>query len=324
MIEECFEGPEKKLELVVDESHGSLRKKGDGYWSAVVKAANAEILSTLRSDSCDAYLLSESSLFVFDDHLTMITCGRTTLVDAAAMLLSEISRDQVRLLVYERKNELFPRSQPSSFYDDARRLNDLLPGRALRFGEQDDHHIHLFHSSATYQAQSGDTTLEILMHGIPEEVASIFVGRSGSRDSIAEECGLTDLLPGFALDEFAFSPEGYSMNALRGGTYYTVHVTPEQVGSYVSFETNLDAGPRLSEFVAGVAQVFRPRALDVLSFSPTAQENAPVSVPGYMDRADVQTDFLGYDVRFSSFSRPPTGKTGPVELSLSGVVDTKA
>ena len=77
-----FEGPEKKLEAVVTPDFPPLRSLGDDMWRSVVEAAGAKILSVLRSEHCDAYLLSESSLFVYDDWFAMMTCGQTTLVAA--------------------------------------------------------------------------------------------------------------------------------------------------------------------------------------------------------------------------------------------------
>ena len=84
-----FEGPEKKLELAVTDGV-SLRAQGDEFWNRVVAASGAHVLSVLRGESCDAYLLSESSLFVFDGYLTMITCGQTRLVDAAHLLVAQL------------------------------------------------------------------------------------------------------------------------------------------------------------------------------------------------------------------------------------------
>ncbi|HEX4046452.1 MAG TPA: adenosylmethionine decarboxylase, partial [Elusimicrobiota bacterium] len=74
-----FEGPEKKLELALAPGQPSLRARGLDYWKMIVGKARAQILSSLSNESLDAHLLSESSLFVADNWLTMITCGRTDL-----------------------------------------------------------------------------------------------------------------------------------------------------------------------------------------------------------------------------------------------------
>lgn len=312
-----FEGPEKKVELALRGSSDSLRSLGDGFWHEVVQAADAQVLSTLRSESCDAYLLSESSLFVHDGFLTMITCGRTRLVRAVERIVARVGAANVALLTYERKNEHFPDRQHSTFYDDARALNAIIPGRAIRFGDEHDHHVHLFHSAAEYVVHDKDTTLEILMHGLPAEVAQRFVGMTPPREgTLIEEHGFASLLPGFAIDEHAFTPAGYSMNALRGDDYYTIHVTPEELGSYVSFETNLDFRPRFNEIVAGVVEVFRPRSFDVMTFCPLASESMSLELRSHQVKDHVQDQVHGYGIDFwHCFEQQGVGR-GTVEVSL--------
>ena len=81
----------------------------------------------MRGTDCDAYLLSESSLLVHDDYLTIITCGRTRLIESVFTLLDHIGPDDVRYLIYQRKNEHFPERQRTTFYEDARRLRGAHP-----------------------------------------------------------------------------------------------------------------------------------------------------------------------------------------------------
>ena len=82
-----FEGPEKKVEILVDPAFPSLLKFGDEVWGRVITEARASILSKMANEACIAYLLSESSLFVFSRRVVMITCGRTTLVSAVKEML---------------------------------------------------------------------------------------------------------------------------------------------------------------------------------------------------------------------------------------------
>ena len=88
-----FEGTEKKIELVVRAGSPSLRQRGEAWWRRIVEKADAQILSSLSNASCDAYLLSESSLFVWDTKALIITCGRTRLTEAALVLLDAYRRD---------------------------------------------------------------------------------------------------------------------------------------------------------------------------------------------------------------------------------------
>ncbi len=308
-----FEGPEKKLELAVLPTFGSLRALGDDFWKQVVVAADAQVLSILRSDECDAYLLSESSLFVQDGFLTMITCGRTRLVNAARTILQKVPADQIALAIYERKNEHFPERQHTTFYDDVSKLNALLPGRALRFGDEHDHHIHLFHSTRPFVPDGLDTTLEILMHGMPQETADLYVGASGA---LAESTGIAAILPGFEIDEHVFEPAGYSMNALRGANYATVHVTPETIGSYVSFETNVDWRGRLPELVRQVVDVYRPRSFDVVAFAPSGADDERLGLERHRIKDHVRTELAGYQVDFWHCYEQLKDARDPVELAI--------
>ncbi len=49
-----------------------------------------------------------------------------------------------------------------------------------------------------------------------------------------------DWLEGYAVDDHYFRPSGYSLNAVRDDDYVTVHVTPDDHGSYASLELSVD------------------------------------------------------------------------------------
>lgn len=310
-----FEGPEKKVELVVSPRSTSLRSLPESFWDSVVVASRARILSKICNHACDAYLLSESSLFVYDDHLTMITCGQTRLVDGVRRMLEVIPQDAVSLVIYERKNEFFPERQATTFREDARALQQLVPGQAFRLGGDDAQHLCLFASERPYAPDPMDTTLEILMHNLDERVVRRFRNlEKPARGSIAEQLGITQILPGFDLDEYAFRPAGYSMNALAGNNYYTVHVTPERLGCYVSFETNVDFRRDNEQLVRRVLEVFAPRSFIVMAFSPTPW--SALEVPGWhlLDRVDHRQ--AGYSISFTSWYRPGRDAHPAVAIDL--------
>jgi S-adenosylmethionine decarboxylase len=309
-----FEGPEKKLELVVTPEHDSLRGLGESVWRGIVHAAGAQILTTLRNEACDAYLLSESSLFVYDDWFVMITCGQTTLVDAFEEFLRHVPAEAIAFMVYERKNEHYPEHQPTTFYDDARRLQSLVPGRAIRFGDEHGHYVQVFHTTRPFEPESTDPTLEVLMHAIDREVARRFIGGSEGRGAMASALGVESLFPGFTTSEHVFEPAGYSLNALSGNEYYTIHVTPESSGSYVSFETNHDFRGKLTELVGSIVELFQPRAFDVLTFLPG--ETANLSARGYLLGDHVVDNLGGYHVSYFQYFVPPDGPRHPSQLSL--------
>ncbi|MCB9539635.1 MAG: adenosylmethionine decarboxylase [Myxococcales bacterium] len=310
-----FEGPEKKVEIVVAPRLRPLRALERSVWERVVVRARAQILSVVSSSGCDAYLLSESSLFVFDDRVTMLTCGTTTLVEAARELLSFLPVGDVELFVYERKNEYFPQHQVSDFFEDAKALNRLIPGRAVQFGDADEHVVSIFHGRHDYRPAADDVTLEVLMHNLDDDAAALFCAGDATRvEGLAVRTGADRILPGYTVDEFVFEPAGYSLNAVRDDRYYTIHVTPEQVGSYVSFETNHPVGDALVSVVERVLAIFRPRSFDVVTFSP--QPLGALEVPGYRVRDRVRDRLCGFEVAFTHLYRPPTTARPPQELEL--------
>jgi len=312
-----FEGAEKKVEIVIDSAQPSLRAAGDDYWAHIVSTAGAHVLSKIDNDHCDAFLLSESSLFVFDHKMIMITCGQTRLVDAVIELLDRVPAQSVEFFIYERKNEVYPHRQPTSFYDDVKELDAVLPGKAFRFGDEDEHHILLFHLDRPYRSPHTDLTLEILMYGIDEAVRANFVaGERREAVDVRERLGLGELVPDFRIDDHSFEPNGYSLNGIREDTYWTLHVTPEANGSYVSFETNLRSGDDLAPVTDRLLDVFKPRSFDLFLFQQG--EEVPLEPDRYRLRSHVAGELgCGYQVGFSSFQRPGNRLRLPAEISLS-------
>lgn len=311
-----FEGTEKKVEIVIDPSRPSFRARGDAYWRDVVGRANAEVLSSMSGTACDAYLLSESSLFVFDHKVIMMTCGCTRLDESVAAILAGFPPDAVQLFIYERKNEVNPRSQPTSFFDDVRRFERTLPGRALKFGHEDEHHLYLFHLPAPKPAETQDMTLEVLMYGLDDAVRDEFVaGRHQTTAGVRAATGVDGILPGFDVDDHLFEPSGYSLNAIRDEFYYTIHVTPERSCSYASFETNQRTEEGAIPVARRVLDLFRPRSYDLVLFDDGCQ---PLEgAPGYRSKRRVAQDLCGYNVRFFSFFRPPGDTAEPaIELPV--------
>jgi S-adenosylmethionine decarboxylase len=310
-----FEGTEKKVELVVGPGAPPLRGMGEEYWSAVAVRAGARVLSRLSNGHCDAYLLSESSLFVYDHKMIMITCGQTRLPEAVLEVLRKVPADDVRFFIYERKNEVFPHIQPTSFFDDIRTLNAALPGRAYQFGDEDDHHLYLFHLDRPFDDDPQDMTTEILMYGIDERVGRALQPGAGA-GSMRERTGVAGILPGFELDDHRFEPTGYSLNAIRDDEYWTLHVTPEPISSYASFETNRRLGNGLGEVAERVLDVFRPRSFDIVLFDRNGI--VPFESERYQLKAHVAQELsCGYKVRFLSYFRPRTGIRQPLEIPVA-------
>lgn len=174
----AFEGPEKLLEVWFAPSATTLPPgaQPDGLktvsaetWVGMLDMVNCKILSVLKSDTVDAYLLSESSMFVFPHKLILKTCGTTTLLlglqrmlhiaarDAGFPFHNATSADEIRAaatpyrVFYSRKNFLFPDKQHGphrSWKQEVKYLDDMFEsGSAYMVGKMNGDHWYLYITS---------------------------------------------------------------------------------------------------------------------------------------------------------------------------------
>lgn len=296
-----FEGSEKKIEVIVTPEFGSLRALGREFWKEMVACANAEILSSINNEHCDAYLLSESSLFVWDDRFLMLTCGITTLAKAVVRFINEVGAEKIAFASYQRKNEYLSHLQSSAFTDDLTAIRALLPGDAFRIGHLDSHHHYIFTSNKPYQATADDHTSELLMYHIRGVAADYLRSEHQNAAEIRRLLQLDAMLPGFVLDDFLFEPFGYSINGIRGDRYMTIHITPQENSSYVSFETNLPLEGEYRQIFSRLLGILNPGSWDEIGFNAQHHtENYPAhlclgSCALYMSQ--------GYRVEFSHYQQ---------------------
>ncbi|KFA75897.1 hypothetical protein S40288_09683 [Stachybotrys chartarum IBT 40288] len=174
----AFEGPEKLLEVWFAPSADALPAgaKPDGLksvraetWVGMLDMVNCQILSVLESDAMDAYLLSESSMFVFPHKLILKTCGTTTLLLGLQRMLHIAAADagfpfhnageaaNIRAaatpyrVFYSRKNFLFPDRQQGphkSWKSEVKYLDDTFEGgSAYMVGKMNGDHWYLYITS---------------------------------------------------------------------------------------------------------------------------------------------------------------------------------
>lgn len=276
-----FEGSEKKFELHTTSSQPSLRKLGNPFFEQMVKKSEATILSKISNEKCDAYLLSESSLFVYDHKLLMITCGCTILIRSLLEVLKKIPLEGIGFLSFERKDENFPQLQYTSFEEDLQVLKKHVPGDNIYLGDKKGRHIALFYTDKPYSPPTEDLTIEVLMNGLGKE--SFFSQNHSFRSAqeLRQKSGLDTIVPGFTIDDYLFQPQGYSLNAIKGLWYYSIHITPQNPGSYVSFETNYPFGinTTLSSTEAMLNKLFSIFAPQRLQPPLLPQKSAPQSNP---------------------------------------------
>jgi S-adenosylmethionine decarboxylase len=171
----AFEGPEKLLEvwfaaspntLPASAGRNGLKVVSSETWKEMLDLVNCKVLSIVESEHVDAYLLSESSMFVFPHKLVLKTCGTTTLLCGLPRMLEiaaleagfpGIDADLPRgvpaaatpyRVFYSRKNFLHPEAQRGphrSWRDEVRFLDRLfVGGSAYMIGKMNGEHWYLY------------------------------------------------------------------------------------------------------------------------------------------------------------------------------------
>ncbi|MQL84323.1 hypothetical protein Taro_016830 [Colocasia esculenta] len=291
-----FEGFEKRLELHFsgDDPLGLRRLLGFESLERVLHAVQCSIVSAVGNRHVDAYVLSESSLFVYPNRIVIKTCGTTQLLRSVPCLLDKTGELGLRLqrCRYTRGSFIFPHAQPfphSSFREEVLYLEENLPGslcyrKARVLPSKTSHSWHVYAASerdddALPEEDDGGEdvlgtfTLEVCMTQLDRALARRFYRRrtdvSGgdvAGKEMTASAGIGGINPRALVCDFAFDPCGYSMNGIDGDCYSTIHVTPEDECSYASFECVEATGggyAGVSDVLRSVVRVFRPGTLSV-------------------------------------------------------------
>ncbi|XP_062150359.1 S-adenosylmethionine decarboxylase proenzyme 4 [Alnus glutinosa] len=291
-----FEGFEKRLELhffgddpVVNDM--GLRQLEFESLEQVLHAVQCTVVSAVGNPFFDAYVLSESSLFVYPTKIIIKTCGTTQLLKSIRPLLHYARHLGLTLCScrYTRGSFIFPKAQPSphsSFKEEVICLEESLPGNlccrkaSVMPSKTPSHSWHVFtasddnHMVVPPHAPDVLYTLEICMTELDRVLARKFFRRPGDEktgDTAGKEMtqltGIGDIHPGALICDFAFDPCGYSMNGIiDGDRYSTIHVTPEDGYSYASFEcvgSIYDDHDDVVQVLKKAVQVFRPATMSV-------------------------------------------------------------
>lgn len=306
-----FEGSEKKAEIVF--SNVNLFQKEDQYWAEVVEKCEAKILSSVKTKQLKSYLLSESSLFVWEDRVLLITCGTTTLVHAVEKLTKDFGIENVENLIFQRKNEYCGQMQKTNFFDDKKLLDQLHNGTGLRLGNYDGHHLFLFHLNRPFQPQPDDTTCEVLTYELSDAAVQFLTTKNLPNEKIREYFQFEKYFPSFLLDDFVFDPFGYSINGICKDDYFTIHITPEDCHSYVSFETSLPLETIETGFLAHLLNILGPESFDLIRYSPIELKKA--SIKDFTEKKHIMTQIeCGYHLEFTHFYDSTRTLSHPVKL----------
>ncbi|CAE8604294.1 unnamed protein product [Polarella glacialis] len=275
-----FEGREKTVTLCFRLSKmkvQSLRLIPQDSWSKVLEHAKCMILSSVQSGPAEllphpdkpekmmstgkitGYLLSESSLFVSDDTITLKTCGTTTPLLALEPILDMVipnwrGKSPHKFLKYAsfiRLGYMFPDKQiaPHTSWDtEVEYLNKYFEGDDVILGTENTSTYHVYVANYLAKGQLLDSAISTqvaLGHLSPEESMKVFVGtlaedktplKTAWKDMHCDATRSSTSDP--TIDEFFFEPIGYSSNAVFDERFTTIHATPQPSSSYMSVETS--------------------------------------------------------------------------------------
>jgi hypothetical protein len=251
-----FDAAEKLLEIELCDGAPSLRALGGAAWSEIVVASGGAILESRAGRLVDAHVLSESSLFVRDRSMSLLTCGRTDLGRGFEALVERIGLDVIEAVRLSRERDRYPSAARSTFEDDVAAITRVREGTTLES-------ICDGAVLRTFEASSLHSALDFRVFGAG-------LGTGPSRILRSERGAIAPLLARFA-DTFAaefsqvhhFEPSGCSMNLVRGGDAACVHVSPEATADVASIETSsADVGVRLA-LLEEFERVFQPARISV-------------------------------------------------------------
>ena len=236
-----FEGSEKRLEVVFSPPPLSanalgLRALPRATIDELMTLARCAVLSHTRGAACDAYVLSESSLFVYPHKLVLKTCGNTQLLGTLPRLL-ELSAGlglALRCVRFTRFAYLFPTLQPDphrAFADEVMALDRILSSNARlahravnvaggggNGGSDGAFHVYVAAESAAAATPDG-ATLEICMTGLDAEYCARHFqhGSHASAAACTDGCGLRAAAPlGDLVDAYLFDPCGGGRGSAGG------------------------------------------------------------------------------------------------------------
>jgi len=258
-----FEGVEKKLEVKLRppphlSNQPFFRDISPAEWGYLLQSFGCRILNVEKNDHFDAYLLSESSLFVYSDRVILKTCGTTRLLSCIPTLLQYANNVfdgefEVDYVLFTRRNYKYPDKQcypHTSWDEEISVLKHSFPtGKDYLVGDKNGDHFHLFiDDQRTKDAEVPSySTIEIAMNDLCRQAMSHYykkpkLSKDAPEANILKDSGLNNILPTEAVvDSMMFDPFGFSLNGLDEKIYYTMHITPQPECSYVSYETNVSA-----------------------------------------------------------------------------------
>jgi S-adenosylmethionine decarboxylase len=153
----------------------------------------------------------------------------------------------IEYALFTRRNYKYPEKQPcphSCWDEEKNELFKHFPlGKDYVVGSKDEDHFYVFMQDNRSETETIEpySTIEIAMNDMPRSSMDHFYKGekfTTEKDTLSDS-GISKIIPEEAeIDSLMFNPFGFSLNAILGNSYYTMHITPHKECSYVSYETN--------------------------------------------------------------------------------------
>ncbi|CAX41452.1 S-adenosylmethionine decarboxylase proenzyme [contains: s-adenosylmethionine decarboxylase alpha chain; s adenosylmethionine decarboxylase beta chain], putative [Candida dubliniensis CD36] len=217
----AFEGPEKLLEIWFYPSKElspiNLRNIKFDTWIKILNLVHCEVLSKVSSTLCDAFLLSESSLFVFPHKIILKTCGTTTTLACLDLLFETVTKElqkiysgdevvvfsskEIYQIFYSRRSFMFPDRQihvHGNWQEEVKLLNQYFNnGKSYIVGNNTNWHLYVGGSGKNGKPNGvapgdaipavNDCTLEIIMTQLSLEASQQFYTTRKPGDTAIDE-----------------------------------------------------------------------------------------------------------------------------------------
>lgn len=251
-----FDAAEKLLEIELRRGSPSLRRLGLDAWKDVVGAAYGTILETREGRAAVAHVLAESSLFVRDRSMSLLTCGRTDLGRAFEALVARIGHDAIEGVRLSRERDRFPDAVRSSFDDDVAVLSRVVDGDRLA-STLEDAELHSFE----FGSLRASLDFRVFCRGLSPEVRRVFVDAPVDAPPLFHR--LKRAFRAEVVQLHQFEPTGFSMNLLDEDVATCVHVSPEEAADVASFETSSRSPVHRLALLGEAERIFAPARIAV-------------------------------------------------------------
>lgn len=219
---------EQRLTIHFEKGKFNLKELSRMFWKDMLRSINTQIISENKSTHCTSFILSHSSLLIFESYFLLITCGSNKIELFVDKLFNNLKSVPVTSLSYQEQgfNEMEPQDESNFDAIAKKHLNNF----NVSISHSKNMRASVFLSPVCTPMKSSNVS-QIFMKGISKNALEKDFYKNLHSNAPSN-------FNSFTLHDHHFEPCGYSLNAIEGGDYFIIHVSPEDQVSYLSFETN--------------------------------------------------------------------------------------